>query len=148
MISALAPRRSAIVSAVYGLLNPIPFGCFVVALIFDIAYAHSGVILWDKSASWLITLGLLFAVIPRIINLVQVWITGRRTALRAEKFDFWLHLLAIIVAIFNAFVHTRDAYAVVPAGIWLSLGTVVLLSIARVLMSLQYRVAAGDCVHE
>ena len=148
MISVLAPRRSAIANAVYGLLNPIPFGCFVMALIFDITYAHTGVILWDKSASWLITLGLLFAVIPRIINLVRVWITGRRAALPAEKLDFWLNLVAIIVAIFNAFVHTRDAYGAVPAGVWLSLCTVVLLAVALVLMSLQYRIATRDFVHE
>lgn len=148
MISLRASRRSALANAIYGLLNPIPFGCFVAALIFDATYARSGVILWDKGASWLITFGLLFALIPRIIQLVQVWVTGRRTALRVEKVDFWLHLLAIILAIFNALVHTRDAYGVVPAGVWLSLGTVLVLAIGRVMMSLQCRVISGESIHE
>ncbi len=148
MISLVASRRSVVANAVYGVLNPIPFGCFVAALIFDITYAHSGVILWDKGASWLITIGLLFAVIPRIVNLAQVWVTGRRVALRAEKIDFFLNLLAIIAAIFNAFVHSRDAYAVVPAGIWLSLCTVLLIAIGHIIMAAPYVVAAGDLDHE
>lgn len=147
MIPILAPRRSALASAVYSLLDPIPFGCFVAALVFDITYARSGVILWDKSSAWLITLGLVFAVLPRIIQLVQVWISGRGTARRVEKMDFWLNLLAIIVAIFNALVHTRDAYGVVPVGIWLSLCTVMLLSAGRVLMALQPPVDSGELAH-
>lgn len=148
MISVHASRRSALANVVYGLLNPIPFGCFVAALIFDATYAHTGVILWDKGASWLITMGLLFAVVPRLINLVQVWITGRSTALRVEKLDFWIYLIAIILAIFNAFVHTRDAYGVVPAGVWLSLLTVILLAVGRVVMALYYPASAGELIHE
>lgn len=148
MISLVASRRSVLASAVYGLLNPIPFGCFVAALIFDITYAHSGVILWGKGAAWLITFGLLFAVIPRIVNLVQVWVTERQVTVRADKIDFWLNLVAIIAAIFNAFVHTRDAYGVVPAGVWLSLCTVLLLAIGRVVIALQYPLTTGEFDHE
>lgn len=135
--------RSAIANAIHGLLNPIPFGMFVAALIFDIAYANTAVVLWVQSASWLIATGLLFAVIPRLINLVQVWITSRRFATRADRTDSWLNLLAIIAAIFNALVHTRDAYAVVPAGVWLSLCTVILLSIAHLLIALQPATPGG-----
>lgn len=147
MISRVAARRSVLADATYGLLNPVPFGCFVAALIFDITYARSGVILWDKGASWLIVIGLVFAILPRVINLVQVWITSRRFATRADHVDFWLNLIAIIVAIFNAFVHTRDAYAVVPTGVWLSLCTVLLLAIARVVMVAQ-TMPAGSYIHE
>ena len=32
-------RRSAVANGIYGLLNPIPFGFFVAALIFDIIYS-------------------------------------------------------------------------------------------------------------
>jgi uncharacterized membrane protein len=148
MISLVAPRCSAGANAVYGLLNPIPFGCFVAALIFDITCANSAVILWDKGASWLITLGLLFAVIPRIHKLVQVWITGRQLALRAEKIDCLLNLPTIIAAIFNAFGQTRDAHAVIPAGVWLSLCTVLLIAIGNIIMAAPHLVAAGDLNHE
>jgi len=141
------PRRSVVANAIYGLLNPIPFGCFVAALIFDIVYAKTAVILWDQGAAWLIVIGLLFAIVPRLVNLAQVWVTSPRTALGADRLDFWLNLLAIILAIFNALVHSRDAYGVVPASVWLSAGTVLLLGIGHVLIAVRYT-AAGDLVHE
>lgn len=142
-----APRRSVVASAIYGLLNPIPFGFFVAALIFDIAYARTGVMLWGKSAAWLIAIGLLLAIVPRVINLVQVWITSRRTATRADQLDFWLNLLAIVAAIFNAFVHSRDAYGIVPASVWLSMCTVILLAIGHIIIAVQHS-TPGDLVHE
>ena len=114
------PRRSIVAESIFGLLNPIPFGCFVAALIFDIIYSETAVMLWDKGAAWLVVFGLLFAVVPRLVNLTQVWVTSRRTATSTDKLDFWLNLFAIVLAIVNAFVHSRDAYAVVPAGLWLS----------------------------
>jgi uncharacterized membrane protein len=131
------PRRSIVAEGIYGLLNPIPFGCFVAALIFDILYAETAVILWDKGAAWLIVFGLLFAVVPRLVNLAQVWVTSRRSATRTDKLDFWLNLFAIVVAIVNAFVHSRDAYAVVPTGVWLSVCTVTLLSIGHIIAAVQ-----------
>lgn len=130
------PQRNPVANAVYDVLNPIPYGCFVATLIFDILYAKTAVILWAHAAAWLVTIGLLFAIVPRLVNLVQVWITGRRFALGADKLDFWLHLAAIVLAIFNALIHSRDAYAVVPANVWLSAFTVLLLVVAQLVMAL------------
>jgi uncharacterized membrane protein len=141
------PRRSVVAESIYGLLNPIPFGCFVAALIFDIIYSETAVMLWDKGAAWLIVFGLLFAVVPRLVNLTQVWITSRRTATRADKMDFWLNLFAIVVAIVNAFVHSRDAFAVVPAGLWLSVCTVIFVSIGNIVVAVE-RAARGGYVNE
>jgi len=141
------PRRSIVAESIYGLLNPIPFGCFVAALIFDILYSETAVMLWGKAAAWLIVFGLLFAVVPRLVNLAQVWVTSRRTATRTDKLDFWLNLSAIVVAIVNAFVHSRDAYAVVPAGLWLSICTVLLLSIGNIVVAAE-RAARGGYVNE
>jgi uncharacterized membrane protein len=141
------PRRSVVAESIYGLLNPVPFGCFVAALIFDIIYSETAVMLWDKGAAWLIVFGLLFAVVPRLVNLTQVWVTSRRTATRTDKLDFWLNLFAIVVAIVNAFVHSRDAYAVVPTGLWLSVCTVILLSIGNIVVAME-RAARGGYVNE
>jgi uncharacterized membrane protein len=141
------PRRSVVAESIYGLLNPIPFGCFVAALIFDIIYSETAVMLWDKAAAWLIVFGLLFAVVPRLINLTQVWVTSRRTATRLDKLDFWLNLFAIVLAIVNAFVHSRDAYAVVPTGLWLSVCTVLLLAIGNIVVAVE-RAGRGGYVNE
>ena len=141
------PRRSIVAESIYGLLNPIPFGCFVAALIFDILYSETAVMLWDKGAAWLIVFGLLFAVLPRLVNLTQIWITSRRSATRTDKLDFWLNLFAIVVAIVNAFVHSRDAYAVVPTGLWLSVCTVFLLSIGNIVVAVE-RAARRGYVNE
>jgi uncharacterized membrane protein len=136
-------RRSAVAESLYALLNPIPFGCFVAGLIFDIIYAKTAVILWNRGAAWLIFFGLLFAVVPRLINLARVWVTSRRTSTSTDTLDFWLNLLAIVAAIVNAFVHSRDAYAVVPTGVWLSAFTVILLSIANILIGIQRAARVG-----
>jgi uncharacterized membrane protein len=131
MRTNVEPRRSVVGAAVYGIFNPLPYGFFVAALIFDIVYFRSGVVLWGKSAAWLISIGLVLAIVPRLINLTQVWITSRTLATRDDRWDFWLNLVAIVIAIFSAFIHTRDAYGSMPSGMWLSALTVVLLSISH-----------------
>jgi uncharacterized membrane protein len=123
--------------AVYGVLDPIPFGMFAGALIFDIIYEQTGEILWVKAASWLIPFGLIIAILPRFINLADVWIGRRTTATGADKVDFWLNLLAIVAAIFNAFVHSRDAYATMPSGVWLSAATVALIALGQIFKAVQ-----------
>ena len=80
-MDAHAPqRRSTVANVIYGVLDPIPYGCFVAALVFDIIYMRTAGVLWNKGAAWLIVFGLLAAVIPRFINLAQVWVTSRRLA--------------------------------------------------------------------
>ncbi|MEX1827232.1 DUF2231 domain-containing protein [Luteibacter sp. CQ10] len=139
-------RRSVVAQAVYGLLNPIPFGFFVAALVFDILYANTAELLWGKGAAWLITIGLLFAIVPRVVNLVQVWVTSRRAALAADRIDFVLNLLAIVAAVVNAFIHSRDAYGIVPANVWLSACTVLLISLGHVIMAVR-QATPGERIH-
>ncbi|NUL36014.1 DUF2231 domain-containing protein [Kosakonia sacchari] len=131
------PSRATL--ALYELFNPLPTGFFVVAWIFDILYIKTFQIMWTDAASWLIAIGLLIAIIPRLIHLVQVFVTQRHRTSGAEKFHFWLWLVAIVLAIFNAFVHSRDAYAVVPSGVILSTAVVILLLIAHVQLALRTR---------
>lgn len=128
--------------AVFALLNPIPFGCFVAALIFDAAYASNYDVLWVKAAGWLIAMGLIFAIVPRLINLVHVWVPPRRSS-GIEKLDFWLNLFAIVAEIVNAFVHSRDAYAAMPEGVWLSAVSVGLLAIGFIFSAAANRVAGS-----
>lgn len=133
MSNHLEPHRSIVAESIFGILNPLPSGCFFAALIFDIIYSRSAEILWDKGAAWLIVFGLFFAIIPRLLDLTRVWITFRRTATRTDKYNFWLNAGAIAFAIVNAFIHSRDAYASVPTGLVLSICTVIALSAGAVL---------------
>jgi uncharacterized membrane protein len=129
-----APRFS-VTSAVFDLLDPIPFGLFVGVLIFDIIYSRTGNVFWVKSASWLVSMGLLFAILPQLINLGRVWFGKNRVRLRGEKLNFWLNVIGIVTALVNAFVHSRDAYAVMPDALWLSVATVVALGMGRIILA-------------
>jgi len=128
--------RSRFATAVFDVLNPVPYGLFVGTLIFDILYAITRNVFWGKGAAWLVTAGLLFAIVPRVINLCHVWIPSRYPVTRLERLDFWLNLFAIVAAVFNAFVHSRDAYAMVPPNVILSAITVALLSVAQIVHAL------------
>jgi uncharacterized membrane protein len=127
--------RFSLTSATFSLLDPIPFGLFVATLIFDVTYARTGYMLWVKSAAWLVSLGLVFAILPQLINLALVWLSKGRVRSRNQVFNFWLNVIGIVAALINAFVHSRDAYAVMPAGVWLSVITVLSMACGRILLA-------------
>lgn len=135
--------RRGVATALYELLNPIPLGFFVAAWIFDILYMKTFITQWTDAANWLIVFGLIIAVIPRLINLFQVWTGPKSVSDSALKLHFWLNLVAVVLAIFNAFIHSRDAYAVVPAGVILSTLVVVLLLLGNVQLAFRLPVAGG-----
>lgn len=142
MRSTLQSPPSKAAAVAFDLLDPIPYGFFVGALFFDAIYAKSAEMLWSKAAAWLIAIGLLFAVVPRLIDLVRVWFPGGGAHREgAQMVGFWLNLLAIAAAIVNAFVHSRDAYGVMPEGLWLSCLTIVLLVLARALPTVRLATA-------
>ncbi|WP_210506898.1 hypothetical protein [Pantoea ananatis] len=129
--------RSAVAVTLYALLELVPLGFFVAAWLFDIIYMKTFIILWSISASWLIAIGLVIAILPRIISLIYMF----RGSTAPEKTHFWLSLVAIILAIANAFIHSRDAYAVVPTAAILSTLVVILLLLANVQLALRQRTA-------
>lgn len=122
-------------SAIFNLLDPIPFGFFVATLIFDIIYANSANVLWVKGASWLVSIGLVFAIVPQLINLYDVWFNKRRIRARGEAVNFWLNVIGIVAALVNAFVHSRDAYATIPDALWLSAVTVIAMGLGRIVLA-------------
>ncbi|MHC1479613.1 DUF2231 domain-containing protein [Frateuria aurantia] len=144
-MTLLSPHyRSRFFTSVFDLLNPIPYGFFFGTLIFDVIYARTAEVLWVHAAAWLVSIGLVVAIVPRLINFGHVWLAGTHSVARAERVDFWLNLLAVIAAVLNAFVHSRDAYAAVPAGVFLSLLTVVLLGAAQIVLALnKFRTQGG-----
>jgi uncharacterized membrane protein len=113
---------------IYPMLAPLPFACFAGAFVTDIVYWQAPDAMWETFSVWLITAGLVmagFAALAGIIDFV-----GNRS-IRALT-PAWPHLfgnvLALLLSVINAFVHSRDGYtAVVPAGLLLSGGVVVIL---------------------
>jgi uncharacterized membrane protein len=98
---------------------------FTGALVTDLAYWQMPDVLWERFSIWLITAGLIvagLAVIAYVIDLAG----GRQIAAPAWPRAIG-YLLAVVLALVNAFVHSRDGYtAVVPTGLMLS-GLVVLV---------------------
>ncbi|HCI4001652.1 TPA: hypothetical protein NOZ58_005780 [Pseudomonas aeruginosa] len=129
--------------AFYNVLNPVPFGFLVAALVFDATYFATAEVMWGKSAAWLISLGLLFAILPCVVDLCRVWLLRRAAVVAAARVSSLLKFAGIVLAIFNAFVHSRDAYAVMPVGLWLSIATVLLLALGEALLA----VSAEEVAH-
>ena len=124
------PRSTARIAGhpIHPMLVPIPITCFVGTLISDIAYANTANMLWADMSAWLLTVGLLVSVLVVIAGVVDFFGERRIRALPQA----WIHGLgnglALILAIFNAFVHSRDAYtSVVPTGLILSALVVAIL---------------------
>lgn len=134
--------RTTLADGPYGLnswplfstLVQFPVVCFVGALFTDIAYLRTQLYLWESFSVWLLAVGCVFAGVAGIVGLV---IFVRERSVRAAPFS-WPYamtcLAAALLAIVNAFVHSRDGYtAVVPTGLTLSVIVVVLMLVATAL---------------
>src|SRR6185369_5410750 len=93
---------------IHPMLVPIPIACFIGALLTDIAYVASAEIMWADFSAWLLVVGVIFGVLAAIAGLTDF--LGNRLV-RATP-PAWPHLLgnavALILAICNAAIHTRD----------------------------------------
>jgi uncharacterized membrane protein len=112
------------------MLVPIPITCFIGTFITDIAYVETADMQWANMSAWLLTAGLVVSVFVVLAGLIDFMGERRIRALRAA----WIHALgnamAIILSIFNLFIHSRDAYtSVVPQGLVLSGLVVVILAV-------------------
>ncbi|MGI4875970.1 MAG: DUF2231 domain-containing protein [Janthinobacterium lividum] len=108
--------------------------CFVGALATDIVYADGAEMQWSNFSMWLITAGLVVAAIAAVVGIVELF-TSRPGRWLSTGWPLPVGAAAAsIVALFNAFVHSRDAYqSVVPTGITLSIVTVVILVLIPIL---------------
>jgi uncharacterized membrane protein len=123
------PRSTARIAGhpIHAMLAPIPVVCFVGAFLTDLAYWKTASMQWANMSAWLLTAGLAVSVVVVLAGLVDFFAERRIRALPGA----WIHGLgnglALILSIWNAFVHSRDAYtSVVPTGVTLS-GVVVLI---------------------
>jgi uncharacterized membrane protein len=105
---------------------------FTGALVTDLVYWQMPDVLWERFSIWLIVAGLVMAGLATIAYAIDL--AGRRRIDRPALPRAAGYALAVLLALINAFVHSRDGYtAVVPTGLMLSgLVVVVLLVTASV----------------
>jgi uncharacterized membrane protein len=117
---------------VHGPLHPFFVGLggalLMAALFTDYMYTSNSLMQWANFSVWLITGGLVLALIATIFLLID-FALGRTGSVR--WFDFSLVAAAAILSLINVFIHTRDAWtSVVPTGITLSTIVTILLLVA------------------
>jgi uncharacterized membrane protein len=124
------PRSTASLRGhpLHAMLVPIPIACFVATLFTDIVYWQTAAMQWANMSAWLLTIGLIVSVFAASAGLIDFFGDPRIRELRPA----WIHALgnavALILSIFNAFIHSRDAYtSVVPTGLILSALVVLIL---------------------
>ncbi|MBB3659272.1 putative membrane protein [Rhizobium sp. BK650] len=104
--------------------------CFIGALLTDITYWKTAEMMWTNFSAWLLTSGLVLGGLAAIAALVDLFV-GRLPLRGATN---WLYVVgniaAFVVSLFNAFIHSRDAWSsVVPTGLILSMVATVLIVI-------------------
>jgi uncharacterized membrane protein len=101
---------------------------FLGATISDVAYFRSYHIQWQNFASWLIVGGLTFSGFAMVFAIVDWFDAARRAA--GSVFYGILLFVTWLIALYNALVHGRDAWASMPASLILSVVVMVLIVIA------------------
>ncbi|MBS3649824.1 hypothetical protein KEU06_14525 [Pseudaminobacter sp. 19-2017] len=123
-VSDPAPVRS--LHPLHAILLAFPFPLFLGALVSDITYWNTFQVQWANFSSWLIAGGLLgggFAMLWALIDLLR-FRTGR-------TFLYFIVLLAVwVLGFVNALVHAKDAWAIMPESLYLSLVTTLLALVA------------------
>jgi len=94
----------------------------------DYMYSSNSLMQWANFSAWLITGGLVLALVSVIVLLIDF---ALRRAGPIRLLDFSLVAAAALLSLANIFVHTRDAWtSVVPTGITLSIIVTILLLVA------------------
>lgn len=101
---------------------------FLGALLSDIAYYNSYQIQWSNFASWLIAGALVFSGLALLCALIGLFRSSRRQG--PALIYFGLLLVCWILGFINALVHAKDAWAIMPAGLILSVIVMLLITAA------------------
>lgn len=104
------------------LVGTIPL--FLGAMLSDYAYSSTYHIQWSIFSSWLIVGGLVFAGLALLCAMISLVRADRRHGLFLAY--FFLLLIAWVTGIFNALIHARDAWGMMPTGFILSIVVTIL----------------------
>jgi uncharacterized membrane protein len=113
---------------IHPMLVPFPIVCFVGALFTDLAYWRTAEMMWADFSAWLLFAGLVMGGLAAIAGLVDFLSNGVVRALPSAWFHMTGNVVVLVLALCNAFIHSRDAWtSVVPTGLILSALTVLVL---------------------
>jgi uncharacterized membrane protein len=106
-----------------------PLPAFLGAWISDLAYASTTQIQWSNFAAWLIVGGLAGGALALAWVLTEL---ARDRAARTQRTIVYAAVLASmwLLGLVNAFVHGKDAWAIMPEAVWLSFATTALALVA------------------
>ena len=103
------------------------FPLFFGTLVADIAYWRTAESQWSNFAQWLNAGGLLmggFALLAALVSLLL----RRKGASRGPLVYFLILFACLIVGLVDAFIHSQDAWAIMPEALWWS-GTAALFAL-------------------
>lgn len=124
MPQIVEPRYALTVHPLHAVFLGGTLSLFLGAALADAAYAKSFDIQWNNFSSWLLVGGLVFGGIALIFAIIDLFRAHQRAR---GIIPYAVVLLAAwIVGFFNALIHARDAWGSMPAGLVLSVITVVL----------------------
>lgn len=113
----------------HAILLAFPLPLFMGALLSDLAYWSSYHVQWINFSQWLIAGGLLVGAFAVLWALVDLFRGG--TARRGRPLVYAMTLLATwVLGFVNALVHAKDAWATMPAGLYLSVIVTLLALVA------------------
>ena len=113
---------------IHPMLVPFPIACFAGTLVTDIAYWKTAEMQWANFSAWLLFAGLIMGGFAAIAGLIDFLSNRLIRSLPYAWFHMAGNVIVMLLALFNAFIHSRDAWtSVVPTGLLLSVLTVVVM---------------------
>lgn len=113
----------------HAILLAFPLPLFLGGLLSDLAYTSNFHVQWINFAQWLIAGALLVGAFAWVWSLIGM-IRGERAEKRRHTIYMVTLLVMWVLGFINALVHAKDAWASMPAGLYLSLITTVLALVA------------------
>jgi uncharacterized membrane protein len=110
------------------MLVPFPIVCFTLALVTDVIYWRTSLLMWADFSAWLLLAGIIFGALAALFGAIDLFSNREIRTLKPA----WPHaignVIVMVLAFFNNLVHAADGWtSVVPWGVTLSAATVILM---------------------
>lgn len=130
----------AIFGGLHALLGAFPLAFFCFAFVTDLVYTRTYNLQWQYFSIWLITAGLVMGGASIFFGIVDWFLTRRGRTRHGGGGHIIVTLVAWLLALLNAFVHSRDGWtAVAGEGIVLSALVALLMLVGAGLSVISYR---------